>query len=786
VKRYPVDIESKLGFDEVRQYLIRFCQSKRGKQLAEKAAPTSKYGLMVKWLDQAREMLLLKAKDKDHVSFDFPDLDHLLVRVKVPGSFLDPEEFHELKRGVLSLISWGAFFKARMADYPALADLSGDIHIEADLAEHIDRVIDERGEVRDTASPELARIRENISKSERAVRTAIQKILKKAKGERLTDEDSTLTVRDGRLVIPVKAEHKKRIQGFVHDESATGQTVYLEPAEVLGLNNEVRELKYAERREVIRVLVALADHVRANLEDLIKGADLLERLDFIHAKALLADLIQGVVPEVKKSVSFTLEGAIHPLLFLSHKESGKPVVPLRLSLDRERRILIISGPNAGGKSVALKTVGLLQLMVQAGLPVPVHEESVFGFYGSIFIDIGDTQSIEDDLSTYSSHLTSMKFFLNEADKHSLFLIDEFGKGTEPQFGGAIAEAVLLELNKKRAHGIVTTHYQNLKKIGDETPGLINGAMKFDVERLEPLFELEVGKAGSSFAFEIATKIGLPEHIISAARKKVGKSQVAYDHLLNELEKEKSKYEKLTLKLQKDQKELANLRSDYEALRNMLEEERGKIIKAAKQEAKHILDHANKEVERAIREIKESNASKQQTTLVRQKLESERKKLTEKPQKSTVSFKVGDVVKMNGQESTGTIQKVKGKQAEVLFGGLKSIVSTDKLVKAEDSPQVSYRKKIKQIGIDLTSKMANFNHELNIRGMRAEEAIGKVEAFIDEALLVGADEVRIVHGKGHGVLRELVRNIAKDHPAVASVEDEHADRGGAGISIVRLK
>lgn len=786
MKVYPRDIEEKLGFDQIRDHLVRFCQSERGERLALKAKPTEKYEVLVRWLQQVKEMIRLKGSSDDKVSFEFPDIDEYLIKIKVPGSFLDPQDFHELKRGVNTLTSWVQFFQKKGEEYPELFSLSKKIEVDPNLAIHIDKVIDDRGEVKDSASPELSDIRTKIAKSERSVRSAIQKILKKAKEDQFTDEDSTLTVRDGRLVIPVKAEHKKRIAGFVHDESATGQTVYLEPGEVLDLNNQVRELKYAEKREVIRILIALSDHVRANFDDLNNGSDLLEKLDFIHAKALLADLIGGVVPEVEKTTGFSMINAIHPLLFLSHKQSGKPVVPLTLSLDRDKRILIISGPNAGGKSVALKTVGLLQYMIQSGLPVSVGEETKMGFFTSIFIDIGDTQSIEDDLSTYSSHLTSMKFFLKETDKKSLFLIDEFGKGTEPQFGGAIAESVLTELNHKRAFGIVTTHYQNLKKIGDETPGLVNGAMKYDLDALEPLFELEVGKPGSSFAFEIAGKIGLPDEIIESARKKIGSSHVAYDQLLNQLEKEKAKFEKLSKKLEKDQAGISLVRKDYEDLRAMLEEDKRRIIREAKQEANRIIEGANKDVERVIREIKESKASKERTKAAREKLDQKKSQFEDKPAKKIPSLKAGDVVTVIGQDTTGTIQKLKGKQAEVIFGSLKSIISVDKLQKANAAPQVSYQKKVKRMGIDLSDKMANFNHEISIRGMRADEAMNKVESFIDEALLIGVDEIRIVHGKGHGVLREIVRNVSKGHPSIASVEDEHADRGGAGISILKLQ
>ena len=787
MKAYPVDIEEKLGFDQVRNYLTNFCQSERGEQLAQKIRPSDNHETLLKWLSQVHEMMKVKTDSQGKVAFEFPDIDDLLLKIQVPGSFLEPQHFHDLKIGIKTLSSWIDFFNSHSKVYPHLENLSGNVEIDPNLPIHIDKTIDERGEIKDSASQELSEIRSRISKSERAVRSAIQKVLKKAKDDQFTEEDSALTIRDGRLVIPVKAEHKKRIQGFVHDESATGQTVYLEPGEVLDLNNEVRELKYAEKREIVRILIALSDHVRANLEELKKGVGLLEKLDFIYAKVLLADLINGVIPELKKSTQFTLVNAIHPLLYLSHKSSNKPVVPLNLSLDDENRILIISGPNAGGKSVALKTVGLLQYMVQTGLPVPVAEESEFGVFSSLFIDIGDTQSLEDDLSTYSSHLTSMKYLLEHTNKRSMFLIDEFGKGTEPQFGGAIAESVLNNLNAKKAFGIITTHYQNLKKIGDETPGLVNGAMKYDLEALEPLFELEVGKPGSSFAFEIARKIGLPEEIIHNAQQKIGSSHVEYDQLLNQLEKEKSRLEKLTEKAEKEHVDISKTRKDYEDLRSMVDEDKRRILKEAKQEAKRIILDANKEVERAIREIKESNASREKTKMVRTNLDRKKSQLTEKEiVYKADELREGDVVKVVGQDTTGVLQKLKGKQAEILFGSLKSIVSVDKLEKAKKAPQVSYQKKLRKLGVDLSAKMASFNHEISIRGMRADEAITKIESFLDEALLVGVDEVRIVHGKGYGVLREMVRNVTKDHPGISTVADEHPDRGGAGISVIKLK
>ncbi|MEQ9404471.1 MAG: endonuclease MutS2 [Cyclobacteriaceae bacterium] len=787
MKGYPHDIEVGLGFDEIRKLLLKFCQSEKGAELAEKCKPVSQAASLKKWHDQTRELLKLVAESKGKVQFRFPDIEQLLIRIKVPGSYLNPEGFHELKLGIQTLVSWAGFFENNHEDYPELSLLAGNVDVDPGLSHRIDKVIDEKGELRDSASEELLRIRSKISASERAARSAIQKVLKKAKSDQFTDEDSQLTVRDGRLVIPVRAEFKKRIAGFVHDESATGQTVFIEPGDVLGFNNEVRELKYAENREIIRILITLSDHVRDNLKDLGEGVHLLAKLDFIYAKSRLVDHFQATVPKFHTKTSFKWINAVHPLLYLSHKETGKQVVPLNLSLDGENRILIISGPNAGGKSVALKTVGLIQYMFQCGLPVPVGDGSEFGIFDGLFLDIGDAQSIEDDLSTYSSHLTSMKYFLRNSDKKTLFLIDEFGKGTEPQFGGAIAESVLHELNQAKSYGIVTTHYQNLKTMGDEEKGLFNGAMKYDPEALEPLFELETGKPGSSFAFEIAGKIGLPKGIIHSAKRKLGASHVDYDQLLNQLDKEKSKYEKLTKGLDKDKKELVKIRKDYEDLRSMLDEERKRILKEAKHEARRILENANKDVERVIREIQESKASKERVKVLREEINQKKSEFLEKekPKKQT-PFKVGDAVRMTGQDTAGIVQKIKGKKAEVLFGAMKSLVSLDKLEKGQATAQQQHQRKVKNLGIDLHSKMVGFTHELSIRGMRADEALGKVESFIDEALLLGVDEIKIVHGKGHGVLRNIVRNYTKDHPGIESVEDEHADRGGDGISIVKLQ
>lgn len=782
---YPHDIEERLNFDQIRKLLKQFCQSENGKNIATKIKPTDNPALLEKWRQQTHEMVKLKTDDKEKCLFRFPSIESLLLKVKMPGSFLSPEDFHMLKTGINAIITWTQFFNDRSAEYSQLFRLTNKASVDPSLLHKIEVVIDEKGGIRDDASFALAEIRTNILKTERAARSAVQKALEKAKQKLYTDENSSLTVRDGRLVIPVKAEYKKHISGFVHDESASGQTVFMEPEEVLTFNNEVRELKYAEQRECIRILISLADHVRLNMEDLKRGSHVLKKLDLIHAKYQLANHLEGIIPIFKNQHPFQWVNAIHPLLFLSHKTSNKKVVPLTIQLGDAHRILIISGPNAGGKSVVLKTVGLLQYMFQCGLPVPVGEESEFGVFSHLFLDIGDTQSIEDDLSTYSSHLTAIKYFLKRSNKHTLFLIDEFGKGTEPQFGGAMAEAILLQLNNVKSYGIVTTHYHNLKKLGEEMEGLINGAMKYDIRALEPLFELEIGHPGNSFAFEIASKIGLPHTLIEQAKDKVENAHIEYDQLLKQLKQQKTHYEKLSKKAASDKKALEKIRKDYEDLRKMLELQRKRMVKEARQEARQIILDANRDVERVIREIRERHAEKEHTQKLRKTLAEKEKSLHTDDSFKCITVKSGDTVTMEGQDTVGTVQKVKGNQVEVLFGGIKSIVSANRLASTKRPPH-THQNTVKKLGIDLTNKMARFNHKLSIRGMRAGEAMSLVEAFIDEALLLDMDKVYIMHGKGHGILRKMVRNYVKNHPSVAKVEDEHANRGGAGISVITLQ
>lgn len=790
---YPKDIEVKLGFDKVRQLVKDRCLSTLGEDYVDRLALNTHTGKINEWMDQTREFIQILTSGASFPQTNYVDVSPLLKRAEVPGNFLDEGELFEVKLVLETLLKMMGFFRDNKEEYPVLSARVAPIEFDDQLFLALDKKIDEKGELRDDASAELMSIRTAISKSQIRARTAVNKILKEASRHGYTPESPALTIREGRMVIPVLAEHKRHIKGFVHDESATGQTVYLEPAEALEINNEIRELRYAERREVVRILTQLTDELRDNLPEVKKGIKTLGVMDFIRAKAKFGLDFDCTCPELSKNQKVLWQQARHPILEAALKEQGKKIMPLNLSLSRENRVLLISGPNAGGKSVCIKTIGLLQYMAQCGLPVSVSESSEFGTFHSIFIDIGDEQSIENDLSTYSSHLTNMKHFLENASRNTLFLIDEFGTGTEPQFGGAIAEVVLLELNQAQAFGAITTHYGNLKKVADKGRGIINAAMKFDVKRLEPMYELEIGKPGSSFALEIAGKIGLKADMLNRAKKKAGISHVQFDRLLSELESEKNQIAKEKKALDTKNARLTEAIKDYEDLKKYLDKEKTKVLKQAKEEAARVIQSSNKKIEATIKKIKESKADQKRTAEAREALKEHAEKVVKSTKKQApekiidpTPIQVGDKVQLKSG-AVGEVERIKGKQAEILLGGLKSRVKLNELVKISSKEfKKSTDDRVKQMtGINLNDKMAGFSATLDIRGVRAEEAIGKVEYYIDEALLLGYTEVKILHGKGHGVLRELVRNVLRENHKIISAKDEHVEHGGAGITVVTL-
>ncbi|MCF0073144.1 endonuclease MutS2 [Dyadobacter sp. CY261] len=800
---YPNTLEQKLGFDKLRDRLKELCISSLGQNYVEKIRFSENFGMVEKLVSQTAEMQRILELGENFPSQNYIDATPYLRRASIEGMLLTQPEFSDLKVSLLTIRLCLRFFESQEADaFPILGEYAKTIRVEKAVTDAIDRIIDDRGQIRDSASPELSRIRKRLISEQAGIRKKLDTILKSARSNGWIGDDVSLTVRNGRMVIPVAAEHKRKLRGFIHDESATGQTVFIEPTDVFESNNEIRELEYEERREINRILLELTAYIRPFVPDLQKAYGFLGLMDFLRAKARLAGEMGAINPPFENRQFIDWREARHPLLHLSFQKQGKKVVPLNIELQEKHRILIVSGPNAGGKSVALKTVGLVQYMFQCGLLVPMQEGSSMGFFQNIFIDIGDEQSLENDLSTYSSHLTNMRHFLSMANRKTLFLIDEFGTGTEPGLGGAIAEAILENLTKSGAFGMINTHYTNLKVLADKTEGLVNGAMRFDGEHLEPLYQLEIGRPGSSFAFEIASKIGLPIAVVNRAKEKLGTQQVNFEKLLKELDIERRVFSEKNIEIGIKERKLTKQLADYTALKEKLDNNEKKIVNEAKQKAKNLLSDANQLIENTIREIKENKAEKEKTKTVRTKLEDFGKtnlalaEVTETQPTEEVyepeggEITAGSYVKISGQTAIGEVISVKGKDAEIRIGDLKSTIKLNRLEKVS---RKTYRaatgeKGIKAAskGIDMNERMLNFSFNLDMRGKRGEEALGLVDQFMDNAIMLGYDELRIVHGKGDGILRTLVRNHLRGYKQVAGMYDEHADRGGAGVTIVKLR
>ncbi len=791
---FPKDIEGKLGFDKVRELVKGRCRSQLGSEMVDRLRFISEFDLIRKLLNQTDEFRRLLQAEEAFPSEYYLDVRPSLEKARVEGSFLDERQLRNISLSLATINNSVKFLRSRQESYPFLFALTDDLDVSIDLVASVDRKIDDEPRVKDNASQELQRIRRGLSQKHQQVRKTLESEFRSAAREGFIPDGASITVRDGRMVIPVASEYKRRVKGFVHDESSTGQTVFIEPASVLEGNNELRELEYAEKREIIKILTELTDSLRAHLPSLKKAYRFLGLIDFIQAKARIAMELGAIMPSIKNEPFLSWEGARHPLLYLSHRKQNKEVVPLNIRLNEQQRILIISGPNAGGKSVCLKTVGLLQLMLQSGLLVPVEERSEFGIFEDVFIDIGDEQSIENDLSTYSSHLSNMKFFMKHCGQESLCLIDEFGTGTDPQFGGAIAEAVLKEMKNRRTFGVITTHYSNIKNYAENEEGLINGAMKFDMTHLQPLYMLEVGKPGSSFSLEIARKIGIPGEVIQYAREAIGNKAIDVDNLLLKLERQKQKIVERDRKLKEKEQEVNQLQSKYRSLTEELEVSKKSIINKAKQEAASLLKETNREIEKTIRHIKENKAEKKETRKVRQKLSDLRDKVdkpsVKEPEIRVVAGEigVGDAVRILGQEVAGEVLSLKGKAAEVQFGDLKSTVKLSRLEKVSkgQSKKINKQRYSGTKGIDLNQKLSTFSSTLDVRGKRAEEVFSLVDRFIDDALLFNIDEVRILHGKGDGVLRQVIRDHLRKLNVAEIIADEHVERGGAGISVVQLK
>lgn len=836
---YPNAFEQKLNFGRIRRLLAEHCLSPLGEERVEAMGFSTHFEEVLCWLEQTAEVLRLEEEGAELPVTYFIDVRSALKKIRVEGLFLEEQELFDLRRSLGTIRDLLRFIQSReVEDFPRLHALAADVMVYPAVIEQIDAVLNKQGKLKDNASPELARLRREVLNLQQSVSRKMVSILKKARQDGLVDADVSISIRDGRAVIPVVSANKRRLPGIVHDESATGKTTYIEPAEIVEINNEIRELSYAERREITRILTEVSSFIRPYLEELLFAYEFLGEIDFIRAKARFSSRIAGRVPELHNRPDFEWREARHPLLYLLHKAQQKEVVPLSITFTPDSRIVLISGPNAGGKSVCLQTVGLVQYMLQCGLPVPVEEGSQMGFFEHILLDLGDEQSIENDLSTYSSHLLNMKNFVRQANARTLLLIDEFGTGTEPMLGGAIAEAVLDQLNRQGAYGVITTHYTNLKHFASQTAGLVNGAMQFDTHELRPLFKLEVGSPGSSFAFEIARKIGLPEDILAAAKERLGEDHIHFDKHLREIIRDKRYWEQKRRLVRDRERKLEGVSERYEKELEHLQKERRELLDKARREAEALLAGANKEIENTIRVIRESQAEKEKTRLARKALDGFKEQLAEagasdSEEQARLARKMaklqqrkkgakskgeqhaaegaepvsaaapkekrlaaendavqeGDYVHLQGQTQAGEVMEIKGKNAMVAFGQL---VTTVKLSRLEKLSRNAYKKELRQestVSASLAQRMRDkklsFKPDLDVRGMRAEEALDRVSQHLDEAVMCGAAQVKILHGKGTGALRLMIREYLNTLPFVRRFADEHVQFGGAGITIVDM-
>ena len=824
---YPDNFEQKIGFDQIRRMLQELCLSSLGRELINSIVFMTDYDAILTALHRTDEMIKIEQSDEEFPTDFFYDVRPMLKRIRIEGTFIDVAELFDLRRSLETIRRVVSFFKAKDDEqpiYPYLADMSGDVLIYPQLIKEIDTILDKTGGIRDNASPELLAIRRNLSATMAGISRSLNNILRQAQSEGYVDKDVAPTMRDGRLVIPVIPTFKRKIRGIVHDESASGKTVYIEPAEVVEANNHIRELEIEERREIVRILTAFTDILRPHAQDIALSYDFLAEIDFIRAKALLSIDIDATLPHIEHECQIDWYHAIHPLLLLALRRQNKEVVPINITLDSRNRILLISGPNAGGKSVCLKTVGLLQYMMQCGLPVPMYNNSHMGIFESIFIDIGDEQSIEDDLSTYSSHLSHMKQCVRHCNERSLLLIDEFGGGTEPQIGGAIAEALRDRFNNRKSFGVITTHYQNLKHYAEEADGVVNGAMLYDRHHMQPLFTLSIGNPGSSFAIEIARKIGLPEEIIADASEKVGSDYISMDKYLQDIVRDKRYWENKRQNIRQKEKQLEELTTKYSENLNRLERERKEWLAKAKEEARALLSDTNTRIESTIKEIREAQADKERTKEARRRLDEwksqiiaeentateedkiqrEIRKLKERqqrkqqkqqeqstPQKQPeLTIVVGDAVRIKGQNAVGEVIALTEREATVAFGMVQSKIKRNRLEKVGRN-QLKRESNRKATFIsasttdDMREKQLTFTNEIDVRGMRVDEALQAITYFIDDAIQVSCGRVRILHGTGTGALRSSIRQYLKSVQGVRHFADEHIQLGGAGITVVDL-
>lgn len=818
---YPSSFEDKIGFSQIRNRIKAYTSSESALCWVDKMTFSVDFDEIMSQLHRVAEMTELLTADDPLPLDGIGNPESLLESIRVSGTYLQTGELSVIRRALSTISGVSSFFSHKRDDngktpVPYLDKIVSELTMFPSLSSIIDSVLDKYGNIFDNASPELARLRRAILSMSGTINSVLKRIISSAVAEGFIEADTSPTVRDGRLVIPVPPMNKRKISGIVHDESASGKTVYIEPAEIVEINNRVRELQLEERREIQRILIEIADKIRPHIDEILQSINIIGHMDFIRAKARYAIEIEANLPSVINEPGMDWFHACHPVLLLTLKKQDRQIVPLDISLSVKNRILVISGPNAGGKSVCLKTVGIIQYMLQCGLLPPVYENSRMGIFHDIFVDIGDDQSIEDDLSTYSSHLRAMKLFISKGRANSLFLIDEFGGGTEPQIGGAIAQAILHRFNELGMWGVVTTHYQNLKHFAEDTMGLINGSMLYDRNLMQPLFRLSIGSPGSSFAIEIARKTGLPQEIISEAEAIVGSDYVNIDKYLLDIARDRKYWDNKRQAIRIKEKKLENVLERYENEAENLRLKRREILEDAKSEARRIIDSSNAAVERTIKEIKENQADKKRTAAAREQLRAKRefldakkdlvhplliKKQRKKNNKAEISanveltntdnskFAVGDIVKLDGEGTPGQIIEVSDKNALVLFGILKTSVPLTRLKHTNAKIKSSNNKKssfLSEYTIDkMRDRQLNFSRDIDVRGMRVDEALQAITYFIDDAIQFSAERVRILHGTGTGALKQAIRQYLGTVPQIKQYHDEHVQFGGAGITVVEL-
>ena len=815
---YPNNFEAKVGFDTIRKVIESYCMSPLGVAHTKNMEFCAHYDTVLRMLSETNEFLSIITTQEEFPLNHFHDATPALHSIRALGSYMSADELFKLRKSLGTIGAISAFFDRKNEEgatpYPHLTTLCSNMQSFNEVMKEIDAILDKFGNIKDNASPLLLSIKQAIQSTTASINGILRRIITEGKMSGILDADVSPSVRDGRLVIPVAPMNKRKIHGIVHDESATGKTVYIEPGEIVEANNTIRELEADMRREIIRILTEMADIIRPHIDDMLVSYDLLGQIDFIRAKALFAQELDCNMPVLEQKPQIEWYHAIHPALFLSLREHNKQVVPLDITLDGNDRILLISGPNAGGKSVCLKTVGAVQYMIQCGMLPPMHANSHIGVFKSIFIDIGDEQSLENDLSTYSSHITNMKYFLQKADNATIVLIDEFGGGTEPQIGGAIAQAILHQLNDKKTFGVITTHYQNLKTFADDSEGIVNGAMLYDRGKMQPLFKLSMGYPGSSFAIEIARKIGLPQSVVEEAIEIVGSDYVNMDKYLLDIARDRRYWENKRQEIHAKQKKIDAIIERYNEQAESLNKERREIIHAARQEAKELLKKSNSTIERTIHDIKRAQAEKEQTKEIRRQLDEFKQRIaqehtdnegdiktilphgkkakkkvpTEKPKVEEVTFNANDNVTMEGNSTVGQIISIEGKHAIVAFGMLKTKVELKKLKKSQTQPKQKSEKSFisRSTSDEMRMRQLNFKQEIDVRGMRADEAIQAVTYFIDDATQFSVRQVRILHGTGTGILKVRIREYLNAIPNVKKYRDEHVQFGGAGITIVELE